>query len=80
MTEVGPGQSVRVCSAEDLVIHKSVAGRPQDLRDIEGIIYRQGDRLDAGYIRSWLRQFGEILEAPEVEGRFEQIWRRAKAG
>jgi hypothetical protein len=32
---------VRLCSAEDLIIHKAVAGRPQDVRDIEGIVYRQ---------------------------------------
>jgi hypothetical protein len=39
--EVEPGKSIRLCSAEDLVIHKAVAGRPQDVMDIEGVVLRQ---------------------------------------
>lgn len=35
-----PGQTIRLCSAEDLVIHKAVAGRPQDLIDIQGVVDR----------------------------------------
>lgn len=41
-----PDKGVRICSAEDLIIHKAIAGRPQDVRDIEGIVYRQRDRLE----------------------------------
>ncbi len=52
---------VRLCSAEDLIIHKAVAGRPQDLRDIEGIVYRQGPMLDATTVRRWLGAFAEVL-------------------
>jgi len=44
------GKIVRLCSAEDLVIHKCVAGRDKDLRDIEGVIARQGVALDVAYI------------------------------
>ncbi len=38
--EVGAGRSVRLCSAEDLIIHKALAGPPQDVLDIEGIVAR----------------------------------------
>lgn len=74
--ELEPGKAVRLCSAEDLIIHKAVAGRPQDLRDIEGIVYRQRDVLDTDYIRLWLREFGAALEALDLPERFERPWRR----
>ena len=35
--ELGPGKVGRLGSAGDLIIHRAVAGRPQDLRDIEGV-------------------------------------------
>jgi hypothetical protein len=72
--EFEPGKSIQVCSAEDLIIHKAIAGRPQDVRDIEGIIYRQGGKLNLSYIRYWLNQFSEILEEPAVKERFEKAW------
>ena len=36
---------VRTCSAEDLVVLKALAGRPQDWLDVEGVIVRQGNAL-----------------------------------
>jgi len=36
--ELEPAKVVRLCSAEDLIIHKAVAGRPQDVRDVEGVV------------------------------------------
>ena len=74
--ELEPGKSVYMCSAEDLIIHKAIAGRPQDLRDIESVVYRQHDRLNADYIRQWLREFSDILGLPEVIERFEVPWLR----
>lgn len=71
-----PGKGVRICSAEDLIIHKAIAGRPQDVRDIEGIVYRQRDGLDVSTIRRWLRIFEELLDTHEVIERFERPWRR----
>lgn len=48
--ELEPGKAIRICSAEDLIIHKAVAGRPQDVRDVEGIVYRQCETLDVATI------------------------------
>jgi len=73
--EIEPGQVVRLCSAEDLIIHKAVAGRPQDVADIEGVVYRQQDRLDVSYIRLWLREFAALLGQPERIELFEKPWR-----
>jgi hypothetical protein len=77
--DLEPGKRVRICSAEDLVIHKAVAGRPQDVRDIEGVVYRQGDALDASYIRRWLSDFADVLADPEIRQRFERPWAQAHA-
>lgn len=74
--KIEKGCFVKICSAEDLIIHKAVAGRPQDLSDIESIIIRQGDRLNVRYIRKWLREFSELLRMPEIHKRFEKPWKK----
>lgn len=73
--KLGEG-TVMICSAEDLIVHKAVAGRPQDLTDIEGIIMRQGNKLDVNYIRKWLKDFSDLLEMPELFERFEKPWKQ----
>jgi hypothetical protein len=73
--ELEPGKVVRLCSAEDLIIHKCVAGRPQDVRDVESVIARQGDKLDVVYIRQWLDYFSNLLAIPEVLELFDRAWR-----
>jgi hypothetical protein len=74
--EIEPGKAIRVCAAEDLIIHKAIAGRPQDVRDVEGIVYRQRDGLDVAIIRRWLQAFAELLENTEIVEHFERPWRR----
>ena len=76
--EIGPGKPIRLCSAEDLIIHKAVAGRPQDLSDIQGVVLRQGPNLDVTYTRQWLQAFAEALDNPDVVERFEAAWRRRR--
>lgn len=45
---------IRTCSAEDLIVPKAFAARPQDWIDVEKVIVRQGDRLDRDQIRTEL--------------------------
>jgi len=73
---LGKKISVRICSAEDLIIHKAVAGRPQDQSDIESIIIRQGKKLDIKYMRKWLKEFSQTLEIPEIRNRLEKPWKQ----
>lgn len=72
--DLGEGRTVRLCSAEDLIIHKAMAGRPQDVLDIEGIVARQGAALDLVYMRRWLEELARLADDPEVSARFERIW------
>jgi len=78
--DVGQGRIVRLCTAEDLVVYKCVAGRPQDVMDIEGVVARQGDSLDVAHIRRWVEEFAQITEDREVVARFERAWESRPRG
>ena len=72
--DVGEGRTVRLCTAEDLVVYKCVAGRPQDVMDVESVVARQGDSLDVAHIRRWVEEFAQITEDREIVARFERAW------
>ncbi len=72
--DLGDGRQVRLCSAEDLIVHKALAGRPQDVNDIEGIVARQAGALDVAYLRRWLEELARVAEDHEVVNRFERAW------
>ena len=72
------GIPARVCTAEDLIIHKGIANRTQDWMDIEGVLLRQGNKLDVAYVRDWLTQFAEALEKPELLTRFNELYNRVR--
>lgn len=63
------GASIRTCSAEDLVVFKTFAGRDQDWLDVEGVVRRQGPSLDAGLI---LEEIGPLLD---LKGTLEDLER-----
>jgi hypothetical protein len=65
------GVWLETCSAEDLIVYKLVAARPQDVADVHGIVRRQGAKLDSGRIRHWGRQFAELKEDPDLLRPFE---------
>jgi hypothetical protein len=64
--EVEPGCPIRTCSAEDLIVHKLIAGRPRDLADIDGIVMRQFARLDLERIRTWIAGFAGLKEDTDL--------------
>jgi hypothetical protein len=68
--------SITTCSAEDLVVHKAFAGREKDWLDIEGIVVRQGSRLDRALIWSELLPLLELREDPSIERRLRGLFDR----
>ena len=54
------------CSAEDLVVLKAFANRPQDWIDIERVIIRQAARLDRQLILTELTPLAELKEDPQI--------------
>ncbi len=70
-TEYDYGQSVLLLtvSAEDLVVLKAFASRPQDWIDVEGILIRQTDSLNWNLIVEELTPLCELKESPETVDR-----------
>ena len=66
--------TIRTCSADDLVILKAFAARPQDWIDIGGIITRQGDQLDQRQIFDELTPLVELKEEPEILTHLQQLF------
>lgn len=58
-------------SAEDLIIHKLVAGRPRDWEDVRNILLKNPD-LDEPYINKWLEDFEKTCERPLIE-KFREL-------
>lgn len=64
MVDAGELQ-IRLPTPEDLIILKAVAHRPKDMLDIATIIDSH-PKLDWQRIESWLQQFADLLEMPEL--------------
>lgn len=77
--ELVPGATLRTCSAEDLVVHKAFAARPQDWVDIEGVILRQQGRLDWPQIWTELGDLAALKEAPELLDELARVAQRAES-
>ena len=63
-TDIG-GVEAPIPTPEDLIIMKSVAHRPRDLGDVEGIVEVQSD-LDWQRIMHWAQAFVERLDRSEI--------------
>ena len=70
------GTRVAVARAEDLIIYKAVAFRPQDQQDIERLLVLHGATVDLTRIRRIVGEFAAALEEPERTDRLEDIIRR----
>jgi hypothetical protein len=72
---VSENATLRTCSAEDLLVHKTFAARTRDWADIEGILHRQGPKLDLELVRSELLPLLELKGTPEAMDRLAALCR-----
>ncbi len=72
------GVSIRVASAEDLVVMKVLAGRGKDLDDIRAIISAHPTDLDLALIRNTLKQLEQALGRSDLVTAFERARRRRR--
>ncbi len=73
------GFSAWICTAEDLVIQKVVAGRGKDWPDVEALLIAQRGKLDEAYITDWLAQFAEALDKAEMLAEYRRLVKKVKA-
>ena len=71
LTKILSGVEFRTARPEDIIVMKSLAGRPIDVKDIEGIIAGQGKSLDVNDIRQWLTELAEFWPDVDSVGIFE---------
>ncbi|MDI6711305.1 MAG: nucleotidyl transferase AbiEii/AbiGii toxin family protein [Bacillota bacterium] len=69
------GVEIKICSPEDLIIHKIISERSQDQQDVRGVIKRIGSRLDRRYLDPIVRGLASDLERPEIWERYQDYWR-----
>lgn len=69
------GVTVLLPQVEDLLIMKAVAQRPQDLRDIEGLLDSHPD-ADLEHVRRWVREFSTAMTMPDLLEQLEALLAR----
>jgi hypothetical protein len=67
---------IRLPTPEDLIIMKAIAHRPIDLEDIRTLRMKYTN-LDLERIKSWVQDFSEVLENPELWHEIEQVLQSA---
>jgi len=75
---IQPGTSLVTCGAEDLIVLKAFANREKDWLDIEGVLFRQGKRLDEPNIWRELEPLLELKEEPEIGDRLKRLIERCR--
>lgn len=73
------GVKLRTVSAEDLVVMKAFAGRPQDWFDVEGILNRQAATIDMLRVEQDLEPLCELKGEAESMGKLRQMWWEARS-
>ncbi len=71
--EYAPGCVIRTCSADDLIVLKVFAGRHQDWFDVEGILLRNEQSLDFGYIDENISMLCDLIDKPERLEEFKTL-------
>lgn len=66
-------------TAEDLVVFKAVAWRPQDIADVERLVELHGREMDLDRVRRWVSKYLEVLEVPERMEEVDAVIERALA-
>jgi hypothetical protein len=74
--EVVKGVVLRVCTPEDLIVHKAFASRDQDWADIDKTLMRQGKKLNIPQIFADLGPLVELKEDPDIVPRLERMMRK----
>jgi len=70
------GVKIQVAVPEDLVIYKVLAWRDRDRYDIEQLLTLHGKDIDLDRLRTFVREFAQILDTPERVPEFDRLLRK----
>jgi hypothetical protein len=70
---IGGDYELITCSAEDLIVHKAFAARPQDWLDVETILMRQRHKLRMQIVWDELAPLVELKEEPQILARLRKL-------
>jgi len=71
------GVALKLPRVDDLIVMKAIANRPQDLRDIEGLLDVHPD-ANVAAARKWIREFSTVTTMPDILEEFDRIVARRK--
>jgi len=60
------GREIRICSPEDLILHKLPSDRPRDREDVRGVIARMRSSLDREYLDPRVDSVACDLSRPDI--------------
>lgn len=66
-------RDVRICSPEDLILHKIVSPRARDQEDIDGIFRHKHGELDCGYLDPRVAELADALADPGMATRYNAL-------
>jgi hypothetical protein len=69
------GRTIRVCTAEDLILMKIISDRPRDIDDARAIVRRRLHALDLAYLEPRVMEMASLMERDDITTR----WRAWKA-
>lgn len=70
------GVKARVCTPEDLILHKIVSSRPKDRQDVAGVIRARAKKLDREFLDPKVKELAEALAQPEIWDYYLSCWPR----
>jgi Nucleotidyltransferase of unknown function (DUF6036) len=80
MFEFVEGCSLRTCSAEDLIVFKLFASRPQDLADVQSVVNLRGSSLGWDYVQANLSPLAEAKDEPGIMRELARLRSQQEAG
>lgn len=70
------GMELKVCCAEDLIVHKAFASRDEDWIDVQRVMEVQGGKLHIGQIFEELRPLAALKEDDSIITRLERMMKK----
>jgi hypothetical protein len=77
-SEALAGVRISIAQAEDLIIFKAIAWRPQDQQDVERLLALHGDRIDLQRVRRHVKELGDALEVDRLRDLNDLVTRIVK--